>query len=184
MTFNPTITILEKDTSRSGWSAIHYAFGGDDYDWKIVTRKMAWGTIRCSAIAGEMNKYHMDFAVYKQPIILHEGGNRATKKAVEEVHILGTLAFEKMRDSGELPTKYSNTYLRPNKQEEIKFIKLESVSTAITQEGMTYSIFQGGTLDIDTETHLEDCCKEWFEALSISDLQQVYAIKLRIALSS
>lgn len=184
MTFNPTVTRIEKDTSCSGWSAIRYAFGGDDYDWKIVTRKMAWGTIRCSAIAGEMNKYYMGFAVYEQPIILHEGGNRATKKAVEEAHLLGTLAFEKMRDSGELPTKYSNTCLKPNGLGEIKFLKLESVGTAITQEGMTYSIFQDGTLDLDNEAHLEDCCEEWFETLSISDLQQVNAIKLRLILSS
>lgn len=87
-----------------GWEAeSNEKFNG--YDWKITTLKRSNGIISCMAQAGELAKSgSFIFTMFQDPNIkLFSTKGRATEKTVKEIHIKGLLAFDKMKEAGELP---------------------------------------------------------------------------------
>ena len=56
-----------------------------------------------------------------------------------------------------------------------KVIYLESVGTALDQDGYTYPMLAKGGYDQDegVKTHVSDCCDEWYQTLSVADLDLI-----------
>lgn len=49
-------------------------------------------------------------------------------------------------------------------------ITLNSVGSVLdTETGITYAAYQKGGYDPDSEVHIDDCCQEWYDALSDED---------------
>ena len=61
------------------------------------------------------------------------------------------------------------------------FVELKSINSVLdTLNNCFYQIDKNGDYDIDTEYRLEDVNDEWWESLSISDLEIVNKMKLRL----
>ena|SRR5437868_5961506 len=58
------------------------------------------------------------------------------------------------------------------------FVELKSINSVLdTLNNCFYQIDKNGDYDIDTEYRLEDVTDDWWEALSVSDLEIVNKIK-------
>ena len=58
------------------------------------------------------------------------------------------------------------------------FVELKSVNSVLdTLNNCFYQIDENGDYDIDTEYRLEDVTDEWWESLSLGDLEVVNKIK-------
>jgi len=56
----------------------------------------------------------------------------------------------------------------------IEMIPLNSVGCALnTLSGVVYPMYRDKTYDVDNGSHLDDCCDEWFDALSKEDKIEV-----------
>ena len=50
-------------------------------------------------------------------------------------------------------------------------LELKSVGCVIdTETGITYAAYKKGGYDDDSGVHIQDCCEEWFDALSDEDV--------------
>ena len=58
----------------------------------------------------------------------------------------------------------------------MSFIKLESVGTAVDENGITHPIFADGTIDMDEgmAVHIQDCTNEWWENMSCQDAVRLF----------
>lgn len=89
--------------------------GINGYDFQVTTAKMGNGIIKCWAQAGEYkppigNSPFSGFAcmLMQDPSITLAQSppkTRATPKAIQEIHNLGLLKFNEMKEAGTLPTR-------------------------------------------------------------------------------
>tara|TARA_Y100001973_G_C5206498_1_gene341814 strand:- start:1204 stop:1425 length:222 start_codon:yes stop_codon:yes gene_type:complete len=57
---------------------------------------------------------------------------------------------------------------------ELKMVRLDSVGCGLdTLSNTVYPSLRWGGYDFDNGSHLDDCCDEWFNALSKEDMQEV-----------
>lgn len=96
--------------------------------------------------------------------------------------ILGACIFLAWRDDriGDLEKRVEFLEQKVNKKivSRLFFVELKSINSVLdTLNNCFYQIDENGDYDIDTEYRLEDVNDEWWDSLSLGDLEVVNKIK-------
>lgn len=100
-------TTLAKDAYKK-WKAKTMVKDINGYDWHITTSKRDRKGLVCNAQACQETECGFTFVIFQDPsITLYQVAQRGTEKTIEAAHKMGLMQFDKLVESGALPSKSS-----------------------------------------------------------------------------